>query len=153
RSRSPEASVKGVPERCTLVPGAWPAISIFAVEDGRRTGRGSCGNLLPRGASRQMRQARMPETRSSSSGLTSGSSARSAGDRLVPATETDKFVRYGNTRRLHEVDSDQPSDVSDREFIARDELSPGKLAIEELHEFQSLRLVDFAPFGNLRNLP
>jgi hypothetical protein len=35
----------------------------------------------------------------------------------------------------------------------RNELSSGKLAIEKLHEFQGLRLVDLAPFGNLRNFP
>ena len=33
-----------MPERCTLVPGAWLAISTLAVADGTSTGRGSCGS-------------------------------------------------------------------------------------------------------------
>src|SRR5262249_14852162 len=100
-----------------------------------------------------MRQARMLEIRASSSGVTSGSGARPAGNRLMPAANMDKLFRHGNTCRLHEVDCNQPGDVGDREFVASDEFSSGKLVIEQLREFQGLRLVDLAPFGNLRDLP
>ncbi len=43
RSLSPDGSVKGLPEACTRVPGACPAISSRAVDDTCSTGLGSCG--------------------------------------------------------------------------------------------------------------
>ncbi len=49
----------GSPLTWTLMPGAWLAISSRAVEDSRKTGRGSCGSGAPRGVSMQMRQALM----------------------------------------------------------------------------------------------
>ncbi len=49
--------MKGSPLTCTLMPGAWLATSSRAVEDGRKTGRGSCGSGAPRGVSTQIRQA------------------------------------------------------------------------------------------------
>jgi hypothetical protein len=59
RRRSPEASLKGSPLTCTLTPGAWLAMSSRAVDDTRKTGRGSCGSGGPRGVSTQIRQAFM----------------------------------------------------------------------------------------------
>ncbi len=44
RSRSPEGSVKGLPEACTRTPGAWLQMQMRAVVLGRSTGRGSCGS-------------------------------------------------------------------------------------------------------------
>jgi len=41
RSRSPEASFQGMPDSWTLVPGAWPTITNFAVAEARST-RGRC---------------------------------------------------------------------------------------------------------------
>ncbi len=46
RSRTPEASVQGVPLTCTFVPGAWLAIRIVAVVDTRRMGRGPNGSTF-----------------------------------------------------------------------------------------------------------
>ena len=68
-SGRPSASVKGVPEACTLVPGAWLHTASRAVLLARSTGRGSCGSGLPCGASTQRRQARMAESTVSSSAV------------------------------------------------------------------------------------
>ena len=87
RSRSPEASVNGMPERCTLVPGAWLAIRMRAVRrrqqhrprlvrqrTAERRSRRKCGR---RGcAPRQIRPA---------FGASSGGGARPGGQRAMPA--------------------------------------------------------------------
>jgi hypothetical protein len=51
--------LKDSPLTCTLMPGAWLAMSSRAVEDSRKTGRGSCGSGAPCGVSTQMRQPLM----------------------------------------------------------------------------------------------
>ena len=43
RSHSPEASFQGMPDSWTLVPGAWPTITNFAVAEAWSTGRGPRG--------------------------------------------------------------------------------------------------------------
>ena len=69
RNRSPEASVNGMPVTCTLVPGAWLASRMRALDEGLSTGRGWCGSGRPAGLSTQMRQTRTLAVKLSSSSL------------------------------------------------------------------------------------
>lgn len=109
RRRSPEASMKGMPDRCTLDPGAWLAITMRALDDGRSTGAAHAAAGCRRDFRRRCGRPE-PSLQTCPVPRSSGGT-RPAGDRLMPAQHIGVFIRHLDARRIHEVDRDQAGDI------------------------------------------
>ena len=76
-----------------------------------------------------------------------------AGDGLMPARHVGAFLRHLDACGFHEVDRDQAGYIGDRIGITRDELPVREFAIEQLQEFDGLRLVGLHPIRESAGSP